>query len=290
MVEDTLYNEECKVDVQHICEEHITVPVYNQPHHISIPVYNQPQPHVYPNPSHNTQNYHKIPKESYEHSLPPKKPIYNPPITKYPTREKGLKNRKKREDTNNFDSYDATNTKTKDKRLTDIVRQIMLEVIEKDQSLGEVNATIISPKSSDLRLHIALPESRKPRAESSPVISTHELPAPYGCRTIATKICYQVPMVVPKRVPYEKCKNIPSVECAIVLKEVPELECVPKLFEECMDVAQETPFLAPDEECEEVAYDECVEVSITTKYETNLKIVLSRLRKEYPWSCVRGRE
>ena len=67
-------------------------------------------------------------------------------------------------------------------------------------------------------------------------------------------------MVVPKKVPYEKCKNIPSVDCAIVLKKVPELECVPKVFEECMDVAQETPYLAPDEECEELIYEECVEV------------------------------
>ena len=270
MVEDTLYNEECKVDVKHICEEHIKVPTYH-----SGQEYRQPQAHYPPPDPYTSPN--KIQQESYHH--PPsttEKPTYGPPSEHphYPNNQEEIKSRKKR-DNSGFQrfsgqsfgsmSYD-TNTKDQDEKLTEIVRQIMYKVIEKDQSLGEVNATLKIPEAADLTIHIPSPKPSLTEftgfniATSPPVISTHELPAPYGCRTIATKMCFKVPMVVPKRLPYEKCKNIPSVDCAIVLKKVPELECAPKLFEECMDVAQETPYLAPDELCEEVAYIDCVEV------------------------------
>ena len=37
VVEDTLYNEECTVDVKHICEEHINVPTYHMEHGYSQP-------------------------------------------------------------------------------------------------------------------------------------------------------------------------------------------------------------------------------------------------------------
>ena len=218
------------------------------------------------------------------------KPNYGPPSPhpQYPQKPKQFQTRLKR-DNNGFQSFSGqyfgsmsydSETRNQDEKLTEIVRQIMLEVIEKNQSLDEVNATIKHPEASDLQLHLPLSKpslnsKREYNAESAfpPVISTHDLPAPYGCRSIATKKCYKVPMVVPKKVPYEKCKNIPSVDCAIVLKKVPELECVPKVFEECMDVAQETPYLAPDEECEELIYEECVEVKSKSLIKYSIKIL-----------------
>ena len=69
----------------------------------------------------------------------------------------------------------------------------MLTIMEDDQSLGEVNATI---GTSDTTEHFHVPvKEREAPASPSPVltsveefhggpviISTHELPAPYGCR------------------------------------------------------------------------------------------------------------
>ena len=36
-----------------------------------------------------------------------------------------------------------------------------------------------------------------------PVVTTHELPAPEGCRSLAVKECYKIPIIVPRKVPYE---------------------------------------------------------------------------------------
>ena len=89
-------------------------------------------------------------------------------------------------------------------------------------------------------------------------------------------------MRVAKKVPYEKCKTVPSVDCGVVLKTVPDLHCYPevdykyiftyfffrkiiflkKVVEDCRDVAQEVPFIGTEEKCEELVFDECVEVSM----------------------------
>ena len=58
MVEETVYNEECKVDVQHLCEEHISIPVVHE--------YAQ---HLYQPP----------PEPAYG----PPEPLFNPPHTEY---------------------------------------------------------------------------------------------------------------------------------------------------------------------------------------------------------------
>ena len=61
IIEDKIYREECKVDIQHICEEHVTVPV-------------QVDVHNYPTNQHQiSETYHN----SYEsphstHLLPPR--------------------------------------------------------------------------------------------------------------------------------------------------------------------------------------------------------------------------
>ena len=73
----------------------------------------------------------------------------------------------------------------------------MRNIIEEEQSLGELNATIGS--NSDLKhFHVPLAESSEIVERSSEssipytsvedadsesvIVSTHELPAPYGCR------------------------------------------------------------------------------------------------------------
>ena len=163
----------------------------------------------------------------------------------------------------------------------------MLNVMEADQSLGEVNATI---SNNDQQEHFHLPITSMNHLDNSideetadlpdfdyhidhvdplghvvdpgPVVSHHELPAPYGCRSLATKTCSKVPMRVAKKVPYEKCKTVASVECGVVLKQVPDLACYPEAYEDCRDVAREVPYIDMEEQCEELTFDECVEVSI----------------------------
>ena len=93
-----------------------------------------------------------------------------------------------------------------------------------------------------------------------PIITTHELPAPPGCRSIAIKECHKIPVIVPKKVPYEVCTKVPDIDCVTTLKTVPELECVPEVLRECDDIEKKVPYLVPEEECEEVAFDECVTV------------------------------
>ena len=105
----------------------------------------------------------------------------------------------------------------------------------------------------------------------APVITTEELPAPPGCRSIATTTCHKVPYKKSTKVPYETCELVPSVKCGLVLKEVAELDCKPVITEECNDFAKEIPFLVSEEECEEVFFDECLEVMLSnfsTEHET----------------------
>ena len=37
----------------------------------------------------------------------------------------------------------------------------------------------------------------------------------------------RTPISVPKKVPYDECRAVPSVECFFVLKTVDDLECAP---------------------------------------------------------------
>ena len=73
------------------------------------------------------------------------------------------------------------------------LQNVMLNIMEDDQSLGEVNATIGTSDTSH-QFHVPVKERQAPSPPSQeensvvelyggPVtISTHELPAPYGCR------------------------------------------------------------------------------------------------------------
>ena len=68
------------------------------------------------------------------------------------------------------------------------------------------------------------PTTPTPPTPPPPTVSIVELPAEPGCRSFSTKTCNKIPIVVPKKVPYDECRTVPSVECFFVLKEVSVLE------------------------------------------------------------------
>ena len=106
----------------------------------------------------------------------------------------------------------------------------------------------------DSHYHHDLQEEHKPR------ITKVELAAPPGCRSFATKECRTVPVVVPKKVPFDSCHDVPAVDCFFVLKNVPYIECSPKPYQDCTDVVKDVPYIGHEEQCQEVTYEECVEV------------------------------
>ena len=77
-------------------------------------------------------------------------------------------------------------------------QNILLTVMEDDQSQDEVNATF---RRKDLQqeeeFHVHVPlmkeslnskrDEKKLAEAERRIVSTHELPAPYGCRSVATK-------------------------------------------------------------------------------------------------------
>ena len=102
-----------------------------------------------------------------------------------------------------------------------LVRQILDKVLANNQELNKVKATIrdsrsINPVSFDLNVphsnHLGgqlvdkhPPPSHPPPPPEAPyskepIITTHELPAPEGCRSFATKECHKIPIVVPRKV------------------------------------------------------------------------------------------
>ena len=51
---------------------------------------------------------------------------------------------------------------------------------------------------------------------------------------------------MPRRKGYEECRKVPTVDCFLVLKTVPDLECSPEAYEDCIDVAKEVGTLSLD--------------------------------------------
>ena len=143
-----------------------------------------------------------------------------------------------------------------------------LNLFEQNQQIGEVNATIKHARSiHPVSYHLNLPTNKdeshiQPEYSNSPTITSHELPAPPGCRSIATKKCLKRPASVPRKVPYSVCHTVPDIDCVNIMRSVPEVQCTPEAFRECKDVERKVPYLVPEEECEEVTFDECVEVII----------------------------
>lgn len=68
----------------------------------------------------------------------------------------------------------------------------MMNIMEDDQSLDEVNATISDPENHK-QFHIPVipsshhePHHKDAHHDDYPTVTTHELPAPYGCRYLHT--------------------------------------------------------------------------------------------------------
>ena len=57
---------------------------------------------------------------------------------------------------------------------------------------------------------------------------------------------------------------MPTLDCGLVLRSVPELDCTPLIKEECKKEANDIPFIVNEEQCEQVVYDECQEVGSMT--------------------------
>ena len=79
---------------------------------------------------------------------------------------------------------------------------------------------------------------------------------------------------MPRRKGYEECRKVPTVDCFLVLKTVPDLECSPEAYEDCIDVAKEVriekllennlvlfsfkvPYFEEEEECFQVPFEVC---------------------------------
>ena len=152
--------------------------------------------------------------------------------------------------------------------LEGIVKEVILDLFEKNQPIWEVNPTIKHPRSiCPLRYHLNLPTNKDeshipPESAYPPTITSHELPAPPGCSSIATKKCLKKPASVPRKVPHTVCHTVPDIDCVNILRSVPEVQCTPEVHRECKDVERKVPYLVQEEECEEVTFDECVEVII----------------------------
>ena len=155
-----------------------------------------------------------------------------------------------------------------DDTLEGIVQEVLLDLFEQNQPIGEVNAKIKHPRSiRPLSYHLNLPTNKDekhihPESVYSPTITSHELHAPPGCRSIATKKCLKKPVSVPRKVPYSVCHTVPDIDCVNILRSVPEVQCTPEVSRECKDKERKVPYLVEEEECEEVTFDECVEVII----------------------------
>lgn len=178
---------------------------------------------------------------------------------------------------------------TSDGILNGIVNEVVTNLLDENQKLGEVKATIKPSRSVDpINYHFNIPKDKDPYEHGHPhfdhvhdfqhpehthdkhfypsTVSTHELPAPAGCRSLATKECERIPVFVPRKVPYDVCHTVPDIECVRILKSVPELQCTPETYRECNDVETKVPYFELEEQCEEVVFDECVLVRSSLHY------------------------
>ena len=278
IVEERVYEEQCHVHVQHLCEEYISVPV----HVPVVPIVQKYDTQSFPD---KTQNY---PDKVVLSKITQPEPLFSVPnAPSPPAYAMSGKFRAKRT---------AGEEDELQSQVEDIVREMLMKaklskpLVEKatsadkqehirdltDTSLTRdpslLGGPLILPnskftKDKKLITHQTIPEVHPlpnipvPPPPHPPVVTTFELPPHHpGCRSIATKTCEKIPRIIAKKVPHEICKRVPDIECFNVIKEVPELECVPEPYEECSDVAKNIPYLEPAEECEEIFYDDCIEV------------------------------
>ena len=123
------------------------------------------------------------------------------------------------------------------------------------------------------------------KEEHKPRITNIELATLPGCRSFATKECRTVPVVVPKKVPFDNCQDVPAVDCFFVLKTVPDIQCSPQPYQDCTDDVKDVPYIGHDEQCEEVPYE------VKKNFFLNLILVFFifclRLKSNFLFKCAR---
>ena len=114
---------------------------------------------------------------------------------------------------------------------------------------------------------------------------------------------------MPRRKGHEECRKVPTVDCFLVLKTVPDLECSPEAYEDCIDVAKEVriekllennlvlfsckvPYFEEEEECFQVPFEVCSlveeEVGTLCSFVGNHKVPSRFQQRSAPWSIPTG--
>ena len=77
---------------------------------------------------------------------------------------------------------------------------------------------------------------------------------------MVTQSCRKIPVQIQRKLPDEKCEEIPDIVCHLELESYEEPVCEMVPVEECEDIYKEIPFLVDDEECEDIPRLQCTEV------------------------------
>ena len=268
LVEEETYKEECHTDVEKICEKEIAVPK-----ELDVPASPPPSGHLLQTPLPPTKtsasdqlDHLKDPAQNKSGTMFPPQPALNQ-LKSYnatPTPIGEFVTRKKRDvvksDTGSLnEEFEALLNQSS-------LPQPLLSLLEPEEE--EPTTKLLHPGPVEVPSNTGqdAPGGEHLEADGAPFVteeSTEELPAPPGCRSIATTTCQKVPFKKSTKVPFETCKLVPSVKCRLVLKEVAELSCTPEVYEYCEDFVKEVPYLVEEEECEEVLDEECYEVMLS---------------------------
>ena len=97
-------------------------------------------------------------------------------------------------------------------------------------------------------------------------------------------------MRVAKKMPYKKCKMIPSVDCGVVLKKVPDLLCYPEVVEDCKNEVKEVPFIDKENKCELLIFEECRIVRFESLLVKVVNFLFDRLKKRFQLRFAREKD
>ena len=270
IVEEEIYEEECHIHVQHLCEEYVPVPV-----HVPVAI---PEDHYNPEQHNDELQDEKIvfPRNIAE-------PLFSFPSVDYKVKRETRGDLERevekivRQMLQKGQLRRLTESSLPNIQQSHLVKKIIsgnnVQILTSEHELRPDKSTLGAPiilpllkgkLSSSLighHHHVSAPpvleqggppvlhhEEHPPlpvpihpqphphpphgHHKYPPIITNYELPPQEpGCRSIATKTCENIPHIVAKKVPHEICKKVPDIECFNVIKEVPELECTPRPYE-----------------------------------------------------------
>ena len=283
-VEENHYKEECQTDIQNICEEQIRIPV-EVPYPVRVPypvksAYPKASPHPSKQPAYphyeqyptkpktevnikSPNNYKPADRSTTVAPLPsefyliiPESEDAKAELNRYP---KSLVGKPHGEEATEQPVYTYNPTPApRNSPLSDFIRKLDRRSQRRRREVANEGPTG-PPGFPGLTFNKGVPKNYS-KIVNKPSTVVRELPAPPGCRSIATTTCKKVPFTVAHKVAYEKCEMVPGVKCHLELEKVEKVECVPVVTEECNDFTKKVPYQDEQEECEEVIYDQCVEV------------------------------